>query len=82
MSIHAREYEHSLVSQAADRLYSAVIADLKPHLIGPEPNLGDAKRIVALAVSCGRDSHSFEKKGKLARSSELQSLSSSPLFAH
>ena len=64
MSIHAREYEHSIATQAAEKLYHSVISDLKPLLKGDTvPNVSDAKRLVALAVSCGRDSQSFEKKG-------------------
>jgi hypothetical protein len=64
MSIAAREYEHSIATQAAEKLYHTVIADLKPLLTGETiPNVSDAKRLVALAVSCGRDSQAFEKKG-------------------
>jgi hypothetical protein len=78
MSIAAREYEHSIATQAAEKLYHTVIADLKPLLNGETvPNVADAKRLVALAVSCGRDSQSFEKKG----THSLLSLSACCIFA-
>lgn len=67
---HAREYEHSLASAAADRLYGTIVSDLKACVSGGyQPTTSDARKVVALAVSCGRDSAAFEKRGEAPRSS-------------
>jgi len=74
----AREYEQSLVSAAADRLYGAIVNDLKAAVSGGyTPTISDARKVVVLAVSVGRDSSAFEKKGD-----SLMRLGHHPLCPH
>jgi hypothetical protein len=64
MSVVAREYEGALAAQQAEKLYGAVLDDVKPLVkSGPVLTSADAKRIIAVAVSFQRDPPGFEKKG-------------------
>ena len=62
MSVHAREYEGSLVAQTAEKLYSGILQDIKAAVKSSGAlSSADAKKISVLAVS--HDPAGFEKKG-------------------
>ena len=74
MSVVAREYEGSLVSQQADKLYNGILEDLNSFAKGKlsrSLTITDAKKIVSLAVSCKGNPNSFDEKVKAELGSNL-----------
>jgi hypothetical protein len=66
MSVPAREYEGALAAQQAEKLYATVLDDIKAVVkSNVSATSGDAKRIIAMAVSLQKDPAGFEKKGDL-----------------
>ena len=66
MSVPAREYEGALAAQHAEKLYATVLDDIKAVVkSSAASSSGDAKRIIAMAVSLQKDPTAFEKKGNL-----------------
>eukprot|EP00960_Hanusia_phi_P005981 172567-Hanusia_phi.AAC.5 len=74
MSVVSREYEGSLVSQQADKMYNGILEDLNNFskgMLSRGLTITDAKKIVSLAVSCKGNPNSFDEKLKAEIGSNL-----------
>jgi len=68
MSVSQQAHDASVASQAMDRLYETILQDIKPYLKGTGRErsvaVGDAKKLLGLAVSCKGSAMAFDTKAR------------------